>query len=233
MEQHLQFGTKRIDYILTYSKRKSLGIKVHPDLKVIITAPLNADEKIVLKKLRTKAPWILKQLDHFSTYRPATPPRKFVNGETHLYLGRQYRLKIIRDETDAIKVYRGQLFIHTKNITSALLKDQLHAWHIKRARIIFQELLEEILPKFKKYNLPATSLAIRSMTKRWGSCTPGGKIIMNTELIKASKGSIEYVIIHELCHLVHRNHGKAFFNLLNRILPDWKKWKERLEYGLV
>ena len=71
------------------------------------------------------------------------------------------------------------------------------------------------------------------MAKRWGSCTPNGKIILNPELIKAPKGSIEYVIIHELCHLIHHNHTKAFYNLQQRMMPDWKKWKERLEYSLV
>jgi len=71
------------------------------------------------------------------------------------------------------------------------------------------------------------------MAKRWGSCTKAGKIILNVELIKAPKGSIEYVIIHELCHLVQHNHTKAFFDLQNIMMPDWKKWKERLEYCLA
>ena len=93
-------------------------------------------------------------------------------------------------------------------------------------------MVEEILPKFKKYKIQNPTLNIRPMSKRWGSCTPSGKIILNTELIKAPKGSIEYVIIHELTHLVHRNHTKSFFDLQNRIMPDWKKWKDRLEYSL-
>ncbi len=71
------------------------------------------------------------------------------------------------------------------------------------------------------------------MSKRWGSCTPLGKIILNVELIKASKGCVEYVVTHELCHLVHHNHTKEFYNLLTRILPSWKKWKDKLEYSLI
>ena len=90
-----------------------------------------------------------------------------------------------------------------------------------------------LLPLFKKYEIIKPELHIRSMEKRWGSCTPNGKIILNPELIKAPKGSIEYVIIHELCHLVHHNHTKSFYDLQEFMMPDWKKWKEKLEHSLV
>jgi predicted metal-dependent hydrolase len=88
---------------------------------------------------------------------------------------------------------------------------------------LFSELLDEVLPKFSRYKINKPSLSIRYMSKRWGSCTPSGKIILKAELIKAPKGSIEYVIVHELCHLVHRNHTTAFQNLESRLLPEWRK----------
>lgn len=233
MEHYLQYGTKEIAFTLAYQRRKSLGIKVHPDTKVHVLAPVDTNETDVLKKVKEKAPWILKQIDHFNSFRPATPQRRFINGETHLYLGRQYRLKIITDTVNVIKAYRGQICIHTTDTNKEALEKQLQQWYRRRASIIFEEMLDEVLPKFKKYKIQKPALAIRKMSKRWGSCTSGGRIILNTELIKAPKGSIEYVVIHELAHLVHRNHTKPFFDLLSRILPDWKKWKERLEYGLA
>jgi predicted metal-dependent hydrolase len=119
------------------------------------------------------------------------------------------------------------------NPTKVALEKQLQQWYRQRASIIFEEMLEEVLPKFKRYKIQKPALVKRKMSKRWGSCTPTGKIILNTELIKAPKGSIEYVVIHELAHLVHHNHTKPFFDLLSRILPDWKKWKNRLEYCLA
>lgn len=233
MKHHFQFGSKRIDFTLAFQNRKSLGIKVHPDTTVHVLAPDALSETDILKKLKTKAPWILKQIDHFNTFRPATPPRRFVNGETHLYLGRQYRLKIVADTTNVIKAYRGQLFIHATDATKEELEKQLQHWYKEKAERVFEELLDEVLPKFRKYKISKPNLTIRTMSKRWGSCTPGGKIILNLELIKAPKGSIEYVITHELCHLVHHSHTKPFFDLQNRILPDWKKWKDRLEYCLA
>ncbi len=232
MQHHLFFGSRRIDFSLTYLKRKSLGIKVHPNSTVEVLAPLDTKEELVLQKIKAKAPWILKQIDHFNSYRPSTPPRRFVNGETHLYLGRQYRLKIVPDTTDVIKAWRGQLWIHAVNTYPENLKKQLDEWYKQKAIIIFNNLLQEVMPKFKRYKIVPLVLTIRTMSKRWGSCSPSGKIILNTELIKASKGSIEYVIIHELCHLVHRNHDRTFFDLQNKMMPNWKRWKDSLEHSL-
>lgn len=232
MQHEIKFGSKTVVFNFEYRKRKSLGIKVHPDNWVEVLAPIDAKEHKILERVKEKAPWILKQIDHFNTYKPSTPARRFINGETHLYLGRQYRLKIVPDKVDVIKAYRGQLWMHSQNPKPEILKSQLDKWYKQKASVVFEELLEEVLPKFRRYNISTPVLSIRTMSKRWGSCTTAGRIILNTELIKAPKGSIEYVIIHELCHLVHHNHTKAFQSLQSRMMPDWLKWKDRLEYLL-
>lgn len=233
MLHQIKFGSRSIVFNLEHKKRKSLGIKVHPDNHVEVLAPFGAKEEKILEKVKEKAPWILKQIDHFNSYKPATPKRRFINGETHLYLGRQYRLKIVPDSKNIIKAYRGQLWMHTIDTKQDALKLQLDKWYKQNATIVFNELLEEVFPKFNRYKIKKPSLAIRYMSKRWGSCTSTGKIILNTELIKAPKGSIEYVIVHELSHLVHHNHKKAFQGLQLRILPDWEKRKNRLECMLL
>ena len=104
---------------------------------------------------------------------------------------------------------------------------------MQKAQSIFNEVIQSSFEKFSRYNIPFPTIQIRQMKKRWGSCTPTGKIILNPELIKAPKACIEYVIIHELCHLVHPNHNIAFLNLQEKIMPEWKKWKARLEYCLA
>lgn len=233
MEHQLKFGSRLIDFTLHYQKRKSLCIKVHPEGAVEVLAPVTVKEEDIIKKIKHKAYWILKQIDHFHSYKPTTPARRFINGETHLYLGRQYRLRMVPDEENIIKVYRGELWMHTANNRPEALREQLNKWYKERANEVFHKLLKEALPKFKQYKITSPTLTIRFMSKRWGSCTPKGKIILNTELIKAPKGSIEYVIIHELCHLVHHNHTRPFQNLQNKMMPDWEKWKNRLEYGLA
>lgn len=230
MKHQIRFGAKEINFTLSFSERRSLTIKVHPAMIVEVLAPIGTDQAKVYTKVKSKAPWILNQIEHFRSFKPGTPSRRFINGETHLYLGRQYRLKIVPDTTDQIKVYRGQMFINASDTAKPALEQQLDKWYKEQAKIVFGELVEEVLPRFKKYKVQQPVISIRKMSHRWGSCTASGKIILNIDLIKASKGCIEYVIVHELGHLVHHNHTKLFLHLLNKMSPDWKKWKDRLEY---
>lgn len=228
--ESIVFGSREINYELSFKDRKTLGIKVYPDCKVKVIAPLDTTEEKLKSKLREKAPWIIKQQFEFLSYHPLTPPRKFTNGETHLYLGRQYKLKIEKSAIDKVKLFRGRLLVLRRENTSP--RHLLSDWYRKKASIHFGEILKKTLPLFSRYNISEPELQIRQMSTRWGSCTPKGKVILNPELIKAPKGSIEYVIIHELCHLIHHNHTRAFYNLQETIMPDWKKWKERLETTL-
>lgn len=160
-----------------------------------------------------------------------TPPRNYINGETHLYLGRQYKLRIEQAPINEVKLFRGRLLVYKKANSST--KNLLSRWYREKAIEHFEESLKKIVPLFSRHNIHQPELQIRQMPTRWGSCTSKGKVILNPELIKAPKGSIEYVIIHELCHLIHHNHTRAFYELQQTIMPDWKKWKERLEHSLV
>jgi len=228
--QSFAFGSKEINYELSFQDRKTLGIRVYPNCKVKVIAPFDTPDEKLYSKLREKAPWIIKQQLDFLSYHPLTPPRKYVNGETHLYLGRQYKLRIEKAAANEVKLFRGRLLVLKKENTSP--KNLLTDWYREKAAIHFEDTLKKVLPLFMRYDISEPELQIRHMPTRWGSCTTKGKVILNPELIKAPKGSIEYVIIHELCHLIHHNHTKAFYELQESIMPDWKKWKERLENTL-
>lgn len=217
----VQFGSAVIEYELDFQDRKNLTIKVYPDCTVKIIAPFDSPLEKIEKQIKKKAPWIIKQQREFLSYQPFTPERIYVNGETHLYLGRQYKLRVEKDNKNEVKLYRGRITVLCKDENKA--KEILNKWYREKAFIHFEEVLTKVLPLFKKYEIIKPELHIRSMEKRWGSCTPNGKIILNPELIKAPKGSIEYVIIHELCHLVHHNHTKSFYDLQEFMMPDWKK----------
>ncbi len=230
--QQVNYGSKSIEYNLSFATRKSLGIKVMPNGLVSVIAPNDTNIIEINKKVKSKANWILKQQAFFCSYKPHTPERKYVNGETHLYLGRQYKLQIIEDTINEIKIYRGTMIMKTKKVNPEYLEKKLNEWYKEKAILHFEEMLESSLEKFNKYKVEKPVLDIRLMQKRWGSCTKSGKIILNTELIKAPKGSIEYVVIHELCHLIHYNHNKEFYDLQNRLSPNWEKWKEKLEHAL-
>ncbi len=212
---------------MVYSNRKTLGITVKPDLSVLVKAPINTSIDIIKTKLHKKAPWIIKQQSFFLSFHPKTPARKFISGETHLYLGRQYRLKIIEGKEESVKLKKGFVEVHTSDKLRA--KQLVTDWYLKRARIRLDSIAESLIDKFKIYNVEPNSIVLRIMPTRWGSCTPKGKIILNPELIKAPKGCIEYVIVHELCHLIYHDHTKKFIELQTKQMPDWEKWKMKLE----
>ena len=178
-----------------------------------------------------KAPWILKQQIFFLSFHPKTPTRKFVGGETHLYLGRQYRLKILESKIESVKI-KGQ-FIEVETKQKAKVMQLVNEWYLKNAKIKFHSIAQPLIEKFRKHKVEPSSIVLREMPTRWGSCTPKGKIILNPELIKAPKGCIEYVIIHELCHLIYHDHTQKFIDLQTKEMQDWEKWKSKLEKMLA
>lgn len=227
MEDSIQFGSRSIDYAISFSERKTLGITITPDMHVLVKAPLNTSIDKIKVKVKNKAPWIIKQQSYFLSFHPKTPARKYVSGETHLYLGRQYLLKVTKSNKNEVK-YKGR-YIEVLTNRKEKAEELAKQWYRKKAKIKFAEIAEPLIQKFKKYNIEITGLYIQDMPTRWGSCTPKGKIILNPELMKAPKPCIEYVIIHELCHLVYHDHTKKFIDLQTKEMPDWKKWKNKLE----
>ncbi|MBP7306112.1 MAG: M48 family metallopeptidase [Saprospiraceae bacterium] len=227
MNETIQYGSKTIDFRLEYSARKSLGITVTPEMEVLVKAPTDTTMERVKEKIRKKAPWIIKQQSFFLSFQPKTPKRKYISGETHLYLGRQYRLLIHIDEEESVKL-KGKFIEVTLNEKSRA-KTLLSNWYLQNARIKFQMIAAPLIDRFKKYKVEPSSIVLREMPTRWGSCTSKGKIILNPELIKAPKGCIEYVIIHELCHLIHHDHTQKFIDLQTKEMKDWEKWKVKLE----
>lgn len=227
MTAAIQFGSKQIDFRLEYSDRKSLGITVTPDLNVLVKAPTDTSLQKIKERLRKKAPWIIRQQSFFLSFHPKTPARKFVGGETHLYLGRQYRLKILQSKLESVKL-KGK-FIEVTTTDKVRTKQLVKEWYLQNAKTKFHSIAKPLIDNFKKHKVEPNSIVLREMSTRWGSCTAKGKIILNPELIKAPKGCIEYVIIHELCHLIHHDHTQKFIDLQTKEMKDWEKWKMKLE----
>jgi predicted metal-dependent hydrolase len=227
MTAAIQFGSRTINFRLEYSDRKSLGITVNAEMEVLVKAPTDTSMEKVKEKIRKKAPWIIKQQSFFLSFHPKTPQRKYVSGETHLYLGRQYRLQVLIGKEESVKL-KGK-FIEVTAIEKVRAKNLLNEWYLLHAKEKFHSIAKPLIEKFKKHKVEPSSIVLREMPTRWGSCTPKGKIILNPELVKAPKGCIEYVIIHELCHLIHHDHTQKFLDLQTKEIKDWEKWKMKLE----
>lgn len=226
----LNYGTQTIRYCLTAAERKSMAIEVHPDLSVHVIAPQSTALEEVEKKLLKRATWILKQQQYFAQFLPRTPKREYVSGETHLYLGRRYQLKVEKGEKESVKLISGKLRVSQTTVSdSSKTKDLLNQWYYLHAERVFSSLYDECVTKFANQLEAAPPLEIRRMKNRWGSCTPKGRIILNPELIKSNTNCIRYVIIHEMCHLIEPNHNSRFYELQTKMMPQWEYWKNRLE----
>ncbi|HDP93882.1 MAG TPA: M48 family peptidase [Candidatus Aminicenantes bacterium] len=230
----LDLGAQQLEYTLFLLNRKTLEIAVHPDGSLVIKAPLGADLQVIEKRIRKRIRWILKQQQYFNQFTPRTPDKKFVGGETHLYLGRQYRLKISAAKPEGVKLSRGFFEISCSPINEPeKVRKLLEKWYRNRAAAHYQDSLERSWPAFEKLGFIKPVIRIKKMQKRWGSLTNGKTMILNSDLIKAPRECIDYVIIHELCHLKHKNHDSEFYRMLESHLPEWEKVKHRLELALV
>ena len=225
------YGSSLIEYKIEYVQRKTLGITVHPDGSVTLKAPLDATPEDIQKKVRHRAAWILRQKRYFESFGTPSTERQYISGESHLYLGRQYMLRIKDGKTNAVHYQNNILEIECHNKKEAGRVLQL--WYLERAQIKFPEYAKPIIEQFAAYGVQLKSLSIRTMEKRWGYCTTDGDIYLNPRLICAPRCCIEYVITHELCHLVHRNHTKEFYALLTKEMPHWEKWKTKLERMMI
>jgi predicted metal-dependent hydrolase len=212
--------------------RKTLGIEVHPDGSVIVRAPGDCPASVIRERVRRRASWISHQLEDFARFQPRTPQRQYLSGESHRYLGRQYRLKIVSSGEAGVRLSRGEILVSASGkATHERVKAQLDRWYLARAREIFCEVTEASLVRFRGIARPR--LIIRTMQSRWGSLSPAGSMTLNVRLVQAPRACIEYVVTHELCHAVHRDHDSRFFGLLEAVMPDWKRRKERLESALL
>ncbi len=234
MIRSTNYGSAVIIYRLTRTPRSSISISVLPDGGVEVVAPENADPVDVDKRVTRRARWILRQQRRFAEFRPRTPPRRFVGGETHRYLGRQYRLKIDVADVDRVLIRSGRLVVETRfpddrDWTRVLVR----RWMRQRAREVLRERYEAARPTMAALGIAPPPLVVCPMKRRWGSHTPSGRILLNDVLIAARRDCIDYVIVHELCHVVEPNHSPQFFRLLRRLMPDWERRKDLLERSML
>lgn len=228
---HIQYGATIIDYDIEFAQRKTLSICVNPDCTVCLKAPVDVTLEQIQQKVHKRASWILKQKRFFESFGTSTTKRQYISGESHLYLGRQYMLRVKESNVNAVHYQNNIIEIECRHKKDAGIL--LQTWYRQRANIKFQEYAQPIIKQFSVYGVKPQSLSIKKMDKRWGYCTIDGHITLNPRLICAPRCCIEYVITHELCHLIYRSHNKEFYALLTKEMPHWEKWKNKLERIMV
>lgn len=234
IKRSVAYGKNEISYELLISDRKSFEVSVFPDGRILVKSPSFLSLEDIDLLFKKKMRWVKKQISYFKQFNLKTPSRKYIGGESHLYLGRKYRLKINYGLKDKVLLKNGYFMIDTISKDPGHIKKLLDNWYEDKLNNYLLNLYDGIWSRFNKkggYEKPV--LKFRKMNKRWGSLSSDGKLNLNPRLIQAPKECIEYVIIHELCHLIHHNHSPDFYFLLDRLVPDWKRIKHKLELSLI
>jgi predicted metal-dependent hydrolase len=226
-DQTIAFSVERCD-------RETLRISVTPAGEVLVSAPAAATDDDVLKRVRRRGGWILRQVRHFERWRPRTPPRQYLTGETHLYLGRQFRLRIEQSETPDVRLIGDRLVLSTPRPDNLVHRRALlQHWYGLEAHRLFPTRLVSMTEPFLRHGVVPPRLIIRAMSKRWGSFTAQDSLVLNVDLVRASVSCIDYVIAHELAHSLEPDHGDAWRELMNVVMPDWRERKAELEARLL
>lgn len=234
MHGTISYSTHQLKYRLRFSARRTMAITVHPDGAIEVVAPRGVDLTEVEARVRKRAHWIVRQRLYFEQFRPRSKPRRYVGGETHLFLGRQYRLKIIKGDRKEVKLKGGCLVVTLNGRAySRRVRELVMTWYRDRAGGLFLKRFESIAPRFARLGWRISPPIIRRMSRRWGSYSKSGKILLNPDLIRAPSACIDYVIVHELAHIAHPNHSTKFFELIETMMPNWQERKRRLERSMA
>ena len=225
--EKIEYGKEIIEFELLQENRKTLSIEVLPTTKIKVKAPKSKNKQDIIKKVQNKAKWIIKQKRYFVDNYKKPVEKKYVSGECFRYLGKQYRLKVIKSDIDSVKLKNGYLAVEYCLKTPSKLIDK---WYKDKALSTYEKELDKCFKQFIAYKINKPSLKIRKLTKRWGSYNKNSNTItMNIETIKANKDCIDYVIYHELCHCMYFAHNKEFYTLLESKCKYWSKLKNKLE----
>lgn len=214
-------------------KKRKISIKVHPSCEVVVNAPEDAERSDIHEAVMKRAKWIDTALQEFRAQQAHVQSKHYVSGEMQFYLGRRYVLKVVED-ADALQVVKmrsGKLFVTLKcfdDRKQAHVKAMVRRWYYLRAERVFHERLAALLPQ-AMWVEGIPGFRVLPMSKQWGSCSAKGNLMLNPHLIKAPKECIDYVILHELCHIAEYNHSERFWRLLSSVMPQWREVKSRLD----
>lgn len=226
----LDYNGNEVPVELEFRERKRLSISVHPDGSVSAIAPLDRAIEEVVDHIERRRPWIVRQRRYFEQFHPRPEPKRYVSGESHLYLGRQYRLRLRRADEPSVKLIGGYFDVQVPEPTDRrAVADVMESWYRSHAAAIFEEKLKRCQERASSLRFENVQLRIQRMKTRWGSCSRSGTVTLNIDLVKTPVHCIEYVILHELCHLRTHDHSPAFFRALGRHMPDWRQVKQRLD----
>ena len=213
----------KLSYNIVYSNRKKVSISVERDRRVIVRAPKSFSKEQLKEIVEEKKLWLYDKINYTPKY-PVVFAKEFVTGESILFLGKNYKLEIVKENIRSLRFDNKKYYLSKDNRSRAnkIFKN----WYKRKAK-------ELLLPKIKYYSdtlgVDYNKIQIREMKYRWASCTNKNNLVFNWRIIKAPMFVIEYLIVHELAHLLESNHTDNFWNLVKIQIPNYLKAKEWLK----
>jgi predicted metal-dependent hydrolase len=221
---NITLGNREIQLQISKKSRKTISIKISDKGEIIVSSPLHITNAKIHELLKTKEKWIVSKLDELEIVRRES--HKVTDGIK--YLGKVYPLSIANNEKGKLELIfdNEKFYIRTSEIKEELLRQAIISWYISRCREVFQHRIKYYSETLKVY---PKRIAIKDQKTRWGSCSSRGNINLNYRIIMAPLKVIDYLIVHELCHLVHMNHSKEFWNLVGETLPNYEEYRRWLK----
>lgn len=217
-----------ISYEIIHTCRNTADIVIERDGKVLVRAPAAVPDEAIERIVEGKRYWIYKNLAEWRDLNSTRVIREYRNGEGFLYLGRSYRLQLVSDQDEPILLKNGRF---------CLKRDLVEHGSIEAAKQAFQHFYEAIgaerIPARVNYYAPKVAviprhISVKELGNRWASCSPNGNLAFHWKCLMAPQTIIDYIIVHELCHLHHPDHTDAFWNEVDKVLPTYRERKEWL-----
>jgi len=233
MRLETQYDNKKLEFEVRYGKRRTLVIQMEPMEKILVLSPIGLSEDYIIERVLSKGEWILKKLAAFKDAGFLPSKKQFVAGELFLYLGRNYKLHVLLNRNivrPKVELAQNNIFIFSPLKEQEILRAALQKWFKKEANKIILQKVEY----FKKILMAEPAqIKIKEQKRRWGSCSSRGNIYFNWRIIMAPDQVIDYIVVHEIAHLIHRNHSPIFYRLIESIMPDYKTRKKWLkDFGI-
>jgi len=222
-------GDEIVVYTIIRTNRKSLEIRVNKDATVTIRAPTRMPYQEIANIVTKKTNWIQKHRDNFKGDVVNTS-RSFAQGGLHPFLGKGYTLDVSEGPVNDLVLEGDRMRVRTKDSSEEYVEGIVYQWYREQAKDIFHGILHRRFSEMTDQLAgEPPELKLRRMRRKWGTCQPEKRIVtLNTELIRAHHDQIDYVIVHELCHLKFRKHDVRFYGMLSQYYPDWKTKKKML-----
>ncbi|MGI6037137.1 MAG: M48 family metallopeptidase [Limnochordia bacterium] len=224
---YLTHQGQRISWELIRTQRKTVEIQIHPPGLVRVRAPKGCSEDQIARLVASKADWIGEKLKEVKERTPIRRP--LVPGQPFLYLGREYQLKLLSDSNPQVSLAGEQLCISSPSFEPDYLRKLLEGWYRYEGQREIEERVAVFAPLVGK---APREIRVKEQKRRWGSCTSQGRLLFNWRCVMAPKAILDYIVVHEMCHLQQMNHSPRFWRLVGQILPDYQERRDWLrEHG--